>query len=71
MIKRLILLYIYVFDILFEDGLLCEIFMKIPGKLIAPGYAEVVKNPITIPQIQQKTRAGEYPSMEEFTVSIF
>ena len=45
--------------------------MKIPGKLIAPGYAEVVKNPITIPQIQQKTRAGEYPSMEEFTVSNF
>ena len=42
--------------------------MKIPGKLLAPGYTDIVKNPITIPQIQQKFRAGEYPSIEEFKV---
>ena len=54
--------------ILIAGGLLCEIFMKIPGKLLAPGYTDIVKNPITIPQIQQKFRAGEYPSIEEFKV---
>ena len=51
-----------------DGGLLSDMFMKIPGKLLAPGYLETVKNPITIPQIQQKYRAGDYNDMETFKV---